>query len=240
MNQKVVKKLPIPIHCPVLPTYGRKVCSEVEVVQKYAAIGGVRTCMFVYRVSRVKWNKSLIMLAHASCFHSFPTTTNMLAFSTTPVGFFFVHLSVSSQSFTSRMWKSEVEDELLLRNAPETYHLGNWSQAVCFGNYYGLSTLIYCPCATGIPKAAAAAVLYNKNTDNSSEAHPCLFRHPTCLKCSCLSVVHKSCRVGSGHAAKSSILRDVFVCQWVGGYVHVYVCAARFSCNFKSSFGCAW
>lgn len=88
MNQKVVKKLPIPIHCPVLPTYGRKVCSEVEVVQKYAAIGGVRTCMFVYRVSRVKWNKSLIMLAHASCFHSFPTTTNMLAFSTTPVGVF--------------------------------------------------------------------------------------------------------------------------------------------------------
>lgn len=47
--------------------------------------------------------------------------------------------------------------------------------------------LIYYCCAAGIPKAAA--VLHNDRiTDNSSEVRPCLFLHPTCLKCSRLSV----------------------------------------------------
>lgn len=62
--KRKLKKLHIPIHRPILPRCWRRVCQEVEDVQKYAAIGGVRTCMFVYWESMVKKNLSLIMLAH--------------------------------------------------------------------------------------------------------------------------------------------------------------------------------
>ncbi len=52
----------------------------------------------------------------------------------------------------------------------------------------------------------------------------------------------ESAQRGSGRSAKSSILR-VYMCVslsvCVGGHVRWYVCAAWFSYNFKSSFGCA-
>lgn len=54
----------------------------------------------------------------------------------------------------------------------------------------------------------------------------------------CTQVLQNRLLRGSGHSAKSGILRGV--CLEVGGHVHGYVCAAWFSYNFKSSFGCAW
>lgn len=106
----------------------------------------------------------------------------------------------------------------------------------------GWTSLIYNPRATDIPKAAVA--LHNRKiTDNSSEAHPCLFLCPTCLKRSCLSVVaHMSCRIGSKRLRSPSQVQHTerCVCVSVGGWavdnVHGCVFTARFSYNFKSSF----
>ena len=95
----------------------------------------------------------------------------------------------------------------------------------------GWTSLIYNPRATDIPKAAVA--LHNRKiTDNSSEAHPCLFLCPTCLKRSCLSVVaHMSCRIGSKRLRSPSQVqhteRCVCVCLWVGG--RLIMCTGVFS-----------
>lgn len=101
------------------------------------------------------------------------------------------------------------------------------------------SALIYYSCATGISKAAAA--LHNpKITDNSFEARPCLFSSPRASSALVYQLMYTS-------PAESPLMRLRSLSQvqhteryvWVGGHVHGYVCAAWFSYNFKSSFGCA-
>lgn len=80
------------------------------------------------------------------------------------------------------------------------------------------------PCVTCIPMAAA--VLCNdKVTDNSSEAQSCLCLRPTCLKCSCLSlVVLKSCRICSKRLLSLSQVQHTERCV----YLRVGTCMGMF------------